>query len=244
MDKSPGDRANEVDLGKYSLVRFKSHGHKFEIVVDPENAWLFKQGEEISIDEIVEGYFVFENFSRGLKANDQDLEEVFGTSEDKVVAMEILKKGELQLTQEQRKEFLREKIEEIVDYLVKNAVNPKTKAPHPASRIEKAIDDAGVRIDRNEDTVEQAKRVIKEIQVILPIKIESATIEFVVPPKDTGRLYGFIQGAGELVNENWGNDGTLTILVRVPAGVVASLLEEVSDISKGRVRATVVDRSE
>jgi ribosome maturation protein SDO1 len=158
--------------------------------------------------------------------------------------MEILKKGELQLTQEQRKEFLREKIEEIVDYLVKNAVNPKTKAPHPASRIEKAIDDAGVRIDRNEDTVEQAKRVIKEIQVILPIKIESATIEFVVPPKDTGRLYGFIQGAGELVNENWGNDGTLTILVRVPAGVVASLLEEVSDISKGRVRATVVDRSE
>ena len=244
MNRSPGDRTSAVDLGKYSLIRFKKGGSRFEIVVDPELAWLYRQGEEIAIEDIVEGFIIFDNFSKGLKANDVDLEENFQTTDERKIVEEIIKKGDLQLTQEQRKQFVAEKRQEIIDYLVKHAVNPKTKAPHPPDRLDKALDDAGVRIERKEPVSEQVERIMPQLERILPIKIESATIEFVVPPKDTGPLYGYIQSSGEVVNESWGSDGSLTMALRVPAGMVSTLLEEISDKSKGRVRSTVINRSE
>jgi len=244
IGQSGQSRASRIDLGKFSLVRYTKHGKRFEIVVNPENAWLYKQGEVIPIEEIVEGMTIFENFSKGLKADLDTLEQVFETRSEKEIALAMLDKGDLQLTQEQRNRFLKEKRDEIIAYLVKHAVNPKNKAPHPAARIEKAMDEAGVNIDRKEPAADQARKIIKEIQVILPIKIESATIEFIVPAIDTGRMYGVLQTSGDLVKESWGKDGVLTMIVRVPAGTVAQILEEVSDKSKGRTQSTVIERAE
>lgn len=243
FNRSSGDRSQRVDLGDRTLVRYNYHGKRFELVVDPERAWLLRQGEDVQIEDIVERYIFFENFSKGLKANNDELQEIFGTENDKEIAKQMILKGELQLTQEQRKQFLAEKRAEIIDYLVIHAVNPKTKAPHPASRIEKAMDDAGVRIDRKEPAADQALRIIKEIQNILPIQIESASIEFIVPAKDTGKMYGFLKSSGDVIKEDWSNDGSLSIIVKVPAGKVAILLEKVSDESKGRIRSVVIDRA-
>ena len=39
----------------------------------------------------------------------------------------MLLKGDLQLTIEQRRAFVKEKRDEIIDYLIKNAVNPGLK---------------------------------------------------------------------------------------------------------------------
>ncbi|MCY3412545.1 MAG: ribosome assembly factor SBDS [Candidatus Heimdallarchaeota archaeon] len=244
FNRSPGDRSTRVDLGNLTLVKYSTHGKKLEIIVEPEKAWLFTQGEDIPLDEIVEGYTVFENISKGLKADLETLSEIFGTDNEREIIIHILQKGSLQLTQEQRKQFLKEKREEIIEFLVSRGVNPKTKSPHPASRIEKAMDEAGVKINRNEPAVDQAMRIIKEIQSIIPIKIETATIEFIVPAILSGKMYGMIKGYGDVLNESWGSDGSLTIISRVPAGLVANILEELSDQSKGKIRATVIERSE
>lgn len=241
--RSGQSRDSRVDLGNLTVVRYTSHGKRFEIIVDPENAWLYKQGEKIPIDDIVEGFTVFENLSKGLKADTTILADVFGSEDEKSIIMSILDKGELLITQEQRNRFLKEKREEIINYLMKHAVNPKTKSPHPASRIEKAMDEAGVRIERKEPAPDQARRILKDIQSIIPIQIESAKIEFVIPPADTGKMYGFVQSSGDIVKENWGKDGTLTMIIQVPAGMVAELLESTSDRSKGRVQATVIERA-
>ncbi|MCE7734687.1 MAG: ribosome assembly factor SBDS [Candidatus Heimdallarchaeota archaeon] len=236
-------RESRIDLGKFSLVRYQTHGKRLEIIVNPHNAWLSRQGEEIPIEEIVEGFTVFENFSKGLKADITTLQDILGVVGEKEIISKILEKGELQITQEQRKQFLKEKRDEIIDFLVKHAVNPKTKSPHPAARIEKAMDDAGVQIDRKEPAPDQARKIIKEIQRIIPIQIETAKIECIVPPKDTGKLYGFIQGSGEVIKESWGKDGALTMIIQIPAGIVVKILEDLSDRSKGRVQATVIERA-
>ena len=225
------------------MVRYNTHGKRLEIIVEPERAWLLRQGEEIPIEDIVEGYTVFENLTKGLKANKDELVDIFETDDDKEIARLMILNGELLITQEQRNRFLKEKRDEILDYLSIHAVNPKTKAPQPRARIEKAMDDAGVRIDRKEAASIQAQNIIKEIQKLLPIKIETAIVEFIVPPKNSGKLYGFIQGHGEVIKEEWANNGTLTMLLKVPAGLVGDVLEKVSDVSKGQVRSTVIERS-
>lgn len=241
--QSGQSRATRVDLGKFTLVRYAKQGKRFEIVVEPEKAWLFKQGEQIPIDDIIEGMTVFENFSKGLKADVDLLDQAFNTKDVREVVLIMLEKGDLQITQEQRKRFTKEKRDEIIAYLVKHAVNPKTKSPHPPARIDKAMDEAGVNIDRKEPAPDQARKILKEIQVILPIKIESATIEFVIPAADTGKMYGFVQGTGDMLKENWAKDGSLTMILRVPAGTVAQVLEQISDRSKGRIQSTVIERA-
>ena len=105
------------------------------------------------------------------------------------------------------------------------------------------MDEAGVNIDRKEPAADQARKILKEIQAILPIRIESATIEFIVPAADTGKMYGQLQSSGDIIKESWGKDGSLTLIVRVPAGTVAQILEQVSDRSKGRVQSTVIERA-
>ena len=84
--------------------------------------------------------------------NEDDLSDIFETDLEREIAKLMLLKGDLQLTIEQRRAFVKEKRDEIIDYLIKNAVNPRTKTPHPKLRIEKALDDAGIRIDRKEGT--------------------------------------------------------------------------------------------
>lgn len=243
IGKSSGDRSSRVDLGDLSLIRYTTHGKRLELIVNPEKAWLYKQGEDVPLEDICEGFTIFENISKGLKANVDDLKDIFGVQNEKEMAKLMIERGELLITQEQRNKFLKEKRDEILEYLVTHAVNPKTKSPQPIARIEKAMEDAGVRIDRNEPAPDQARKIITEIQSILPITIETATIEYIIPPKDTGKLYGLIQGSGEVLKEEWGNDGTLTILSKVPAGLVGANLEKVRDVSKGRVRSTVIDRT-
>ena len=243
INRGSGDRSSAIDLGGKTLVRLQTHGKRLEMVVNPEEAWLLKQGDEVAIDDVVEGFIVFENFSKGLKMNEDDLSDIFETDSEREIAKLMLLKGDLQLTIEQRRAFVKEKRDEIIDYLIKNAVNPRTKTPHPKLRIEKALDDAGIRIDRKEGAKEQAERIITQLTTTLPMIIEAATIEFVVSPKDTGPLYGYIKSCGNLLSENWGTDGTLTMVVKTPSGLVASILEQVSDKSKGRVRSTVIDRS-
>jgi len=243
FDKRSGERGSRIDLGDLSLIRYKSKGNRFEIIVDPEKAWLYKQGESIVLDEIVEGYTVFENFSKGLKASENALDNSFGTENEKEIVKVIIEKGELQVTQEMRKRFLREKIDEIIKFLVKHTVNPKKREPHTPARIEKAMDEAGVRIDRNEPTKEQAIRVLKEISSIIPIKMEIVTIEFTIPPNYTGKVYGALHGEGEILKEEWSNDGSLLVDIQVPAGLQAKLMEEIADKTKGKAQIKITNRS-
>jgi hypothetical protein len=53
-------------------------------------------------------------------------------------------KGELQLTAAERQEKIDKKRKEIVNYIHKYYIDPKTKLPHPVVRIEGAIDEIKV----------------------------------------------------------------------------------------------------
>ena len=244
FSKSSGERGSRIDLGKHTLVRYKKGGIRFEIVVNPEQAWMYTQGESVSFDEVVEGNEVFENFTKGLKASQNDLEHIFQTTDKKVIAKIILERGELQITQEMRKRFLHEKIAEVVKYLTKHTINPKTLTPHPPARIEKAMDEMGVNIYKDKGVKEQALKVYSEISSILPIKMEIVTINFVIPSSQAGSLYGTLHDAGEILEEQWNDDGSLTANVQIPAGIQAKLMEEVADRTKGKAQVRITQRSD
>jgi len=232
-----------IDLRGKAIVRLQTHGRRFELLVNPREAWLYLQGEEVDPDDIFESYVVYENISRGQKATHDDIVAVFGEDkDDREIALKILKDGHLQLTAEQRNEILKDKRKEIVDFIHVHCINPRENAPIPKDRIEKAILDLGINIKYRDPVKEQALAIIKQLKPVMPIRMESVKLAIKVPPSYAGPLYGFLHSSGDVLQEEWLNDGSLAVMIQLPAGLQAEFLEEITARTKGKAQVKVLER--
>lgn len=231
-----------IDLKGKSIVRYEKHGRRYELLVNPEPAWLFVQGEEVEIDDIFEVYIVYENISRGVKATQDDLNVAFEGLTEREIAIKILKEGKLQLTIDQRNEILKDKRVEIVDFIHIHCINPRENTPIPKDRIENAILDLGVNISYKDDVKSQALEVIDLLKPVMPIRLETVKLAVKIPPSYTGSLYGFVISAGSLVQEEWLSDGSLAVVVNIPSGTQADFLEQITSKTKGKAQVKVLER--
>ena len=237
--KGAGERK---DLEGKAIARLKTHGHRFEIIVEPEKAYAFKMGQEIPMEEILEGYIIFRNATKGEKASEDLQLEIFETTEPEEIAKRILKKGELQLTAEQRSRMSEEKRKQIITIITRNAVNPQTGLPHPPQRIENALQRVGFSIDPLRDASSQAKEAIKALMPLLPIRVEQVVLALKFPPEFVGKAYGIIESYGEIEKQEWGKDGSWLVLTKVPGGMAGSFLDKVNSFTKGKVQTKIVER--
>ena len=95
--------------------------------------------------------------ARGSGSSSEKLKKYFSTDDHAKAALEVLKRGELNLTQEQRKRLTEEKRKAIIAAISKNFVDPRTSLPHPPTRIEQAMQEARVNMDPFQD-VERADK--------------------------------------------------------------------------------------
>ena len=118
-----------ISLEQAVVARLESHGEKFEILVEPHLAARIRQGENINIEDAVAALNVFGNSSKATRASEESLEKVFHTTDFATVAKKIIEKGEIHLTADQRREMTEEKRRKVINFIARNAVNPR-----PATR--------------------------------------------------------------------------------------------------------------
>ncbi|MFN4045925.1 MAG: ribosome assembly factor SBDS, partial [Acidilobaceae archaeon] len=135
----------------YVVAWIEVKGERFEILVKPDQAFKFREGGRVELDEILWADTVFKDSRKGLKASPESLRKAFGTEDVKTIALKILKEGRIQLTEEERRRLLEAKKRKIVNYIARNAVDPRTGSPIPESRIEAAMEETGVGIDLYKD---------------------------------------------------------------------------------------------
>ncbi|HUU78257.1 MAG TPA: ribosome assembly factor SBDS [candidate division Zixibacteria bacterium] len=242
MSHDSGERRQYIDLEKKALVKYNYRNQKFEIIVDPEAALEYKKGGDIPLNDIVEGYTVFHNASKGEKASEVILEQTFETTSEEEIVQIILEKGSLQLTQSQRKRLLKDKIDDIINFIHIHCINPQTNKPHPPARIEAAMDEVGVNIDFVLSAENQAKDIIKQIQTVIPIRLETVVLAVKVTPDFTGPAYGIVASAGQLLEDQWGNDGSWYAKIEMPSGKQADFLDKINTLTKGKAEVKIVER--
>lgn len=225
---------------KFTTVRLVIDGEKFEVLVNPDAALNFKLGKNVEPSQVIAVDEVFSDSGKGLRVASEKLRKYFGTDDHSKAAIEVLKKGELQLTQEQRRKMIEEKKKAIIALISKNYVDPKTSLPHPPLRIEQAMQQAKISIDPFIDAAEQAKMIVERLRTILPLKSEKIKLLVKVPPQYASQAIGILKSFGEIVNEDWLSDGTLSALIEIPAGSQPSLLDRLGSSTKGAAQATVV----
>lgn len=222
------------------VARYEVKGHHFEVLVKPDLALRFKEGDKgVNVDDFLIGDFIYKDVRKGLKASPEELKRTFGTDDIRVVAAEIVKRGELQLTTEQRRALLEAKRRQIITYISKSAVDPKTKLPIPPQRIEKAMEEAKVGIDLYRSVEEQAMSIVKEISKYIPIKIARALVTVKVPPEISRKIYNDIRRLGEVKNQQWLSDGTLIIELEIPAGLQNEVIDKINTLTRGNSEVSI-----
>lgn len=230
-----------MSAGKdFVIARYEQGGKRFEILTHPQLVFEYRETGKPEIREVVIGDIIYKDARKGLKASPEDVRKVFGTEDFYKVAETIIRRGELQLTTEQRRRMLEAKKRMIVSFLSRNAIDPKTKLPIPPQRIESAMEEARVGIDLYKPVEEQALIIARAINRILPLKLARALVRVLVPPAHSGRVYQQARGLGELKNASWKNDGSLILEIEIPAGMQNELMDKINKMTKGEAQVTVV----
>ena len=224
----------------YIIARLEVHGHRFEVLVDPNLAFQLKEGKKVNLDELLIGDYVYKDARKGLKASPETLQKVFGTTDPRKIAAEIVKRGEIQLTAEQRRALIEAKKKKIIAFIARNAIDPRTRSPIPPMRIELAMEQARVGIDPFKDVEQQALEVIRAISRIIPIKLARALLQIKVPPEYAGRAYSQIIKMGDVKRSEWKGDGSLLVELEIPAGMQNEVIDKLNSLTKGRVEVKVL----
>ena len=229
-----------VSLDEAVIARYKKDEDHFEVLVDPYAAADLIEGKNIDIMQSLAIDAVFQDSKKGKHASEESLQRVFGTNDVVEIAKKIILKGELQLTTEQRHKMQRNKRNRIIETIARNAMDPKTKAPHPRQRIELAMEQAGVHVDPFKPVSEQVKTIIEALRPIIPISMDQIRISVKIPPEYTGRAYGIIRNFGTLEREDWQSDGSWLGIIRIAAGMQNEFYDKLNDITKGNVSTKIL----
>lgn len=231
-----------ISLDEAVTARLESHGTRFEVLVDPDAALAIKRGEfEGNLEDVIAAEDVFEDASRGDRPAENDLEDVFGTTEPLEIIPQVIKDGEIQITAEQRKEMQEQKRRKLIDTISRNAVNPQMDdAPHPPDRIENALEEAGFRVDPMEPVETQVDDALDQLRPIIPIRFDEVTIATQVPADYAGSAQAQIRQFGELEREEWQADGSWIGVLTFPAGLQDEFFDLVNEHTSGEAETRIV----
>jgi ribosome maturation protein SDO1 len=228
-------RAPEVERLHINLARFKRNGRKFEIVVDPDNAVLFKAGKIEDIRDVLVAQRIFEDVQKGVFSPGQDLDTAFPKMETLDIAKLILTKGELQLSAKYREAKQEDKRRAIIETIHRNSINPQNNLPHPITRIENAFAEAKIRINDNKSAHDQVQEIVKKLQVIMPIKFEHKHVQVHISAKYAKKYFKTLHQYGRVLNEEWLSDGCYMGTVEVPAGLYPDFIDDLNKKTHGGV---------
>jgi ribosome maturation protein SDO1 len=229
-----------VSLDEAVIARLKKGEEHFEVLVDPYAAADLIDGKEIDILQHLAIDAIFKDSKKGTHASEESLVKSFGSTDIAEISKIIINKGDIQLTTEQRHKMQKNKKNRIIESIARNAMDPKTKAPHPRQRIEMAMEEAGIHIDPFKPVSEQVKTTIELLRPIIPISIDSIRISVKITAEYIGKAYGTIRNYGSLEREDWQSDGSWIGIIKLPAGLQTEFYDKLNDVTKGNVSTKIL----
>lgn len=216
-----------VSLDDAVIARLEKGGARYEILVDPDLVEKWKHNSDsVKISELLAIEEIWLDAKNGDRPTSDALERIFGTTNLDECVIKILKEGSIQLTTLQRKKIVAEKRKQIISQISSTATDPKTKLPHPITRIENALDEIRFSIDPFKSVESQVERAVKLLRPIIPLQFITIRLAFKIPGKDYGGVSQLLRES--IQKEEWLSDGTWVCVVTVPGGMKNDLIGSVA----------------
>lgn len=213
-------------------ARMKVKGKHYEILVDLDDALKLKSGKG-DIISALKSSAVYYDLNKGTKASNADLIEAFASTDLYEIATQIILKGEVQKTQDFRDTERENKIKQVINLILKNAVDQHGR-PYTEDRLRRAIEESHYSFD-NRTPEQQMPLLVEKLKTIIPIKIETKRIRLTIPAQYTGTVYGLLKDYKE--SEDWQANGSLKVIMNVPAGMQIDFYEKLNNVTHGAVQS-------
>ena len=219
-----------VSLDDAVLARLEKGGSRYEILVDPElvDEWK-KDHTSVSLDDLLATDEIWNDARSGDRPTTDALESVFGSTDLLTCVEKILLDGNIQLTTVQRKNLIAEKRTKIIHQIATTATDPRTKLPHPKTRIELALDEIKFSIDPFLSLERQVQDAIKQLKPVIPLAFITVRLAFKVPGSDYGGVHRLLRES--IKKEEWLSDGSWVCVVEAPGGMKNELISQVAQRS-------------
>ena len=218
---------------KSTIIKLILGNDKFELLVKPDQALEYKLGKRTDLSSVLISDEIYSDANKGSRVSSDKLNKHFKTTNTNEIIKQILSRGELNLTTDQRRKMVEEKRKQIIQYINKNYVDPKTKLPHPIQRIENALENVRVVIDPFKKAEDQIKTVVDSLRKILPLASEMLQLNIIIPRSFASNSINFIKSSGSLISEQWLSDGSLKVKIEINAGIRGNFLDRLGSLTKG-----------
>jgi len=232
-----------MSKGSFQVVKYKDGKSSFELMTKPGTALKWREGKMVNLSDVLFSEEIYSDQSKGDRANEADLERAFKTSNVSDIAKVILEKGDLQLSTAERKEKVEQRRKEIVNYIHKYYIDPRTKTPHPITRIDSALTQMKVNIDPFVPVEKQFhEKIEKKLPEIIAIKKCEMAGTLKIPHAVIGSAQGIVKKWCTVGKEEWGGDGVVMEVSIVP-GDYDTFCNEMNEATKGNYTMDVAGQS-
>jgi ribosome maturation protein SDO1 len=219
-----------VSLDDAVLARLEKGGSRYEILVDPKLVETWKEdSNSVELSDLLAIDEVWSDAKAGDRPTSDALERVFGSTDLSTCVNKILKDGSIQLTTAQRRQMVDDRMKQIVNEIAMTATDPKTKLPHPHTRIENALQEARFKADPFLSVERQVKDAVNILKPIIPLQFITIKLAFKVPGKDYGGVSNLLRDS--MQKDQWLQDGSWACVVEVPGGMKNEIISRVANRS-------------
>lgn len=171
-------------LTNVSVVRLKKGKLSFEIACYPNMVSAWRNGIEKDIDSVLQMDRVFKDVEQGEYASSKDLQKAFGNTNQQEVCMEILGKGEIQLSEKERSAQQDSLLKEICTMIAEKCINPQSKRPVTIGVVERALSELHFNAVITKPAKKQALEAIKLLEGKYPIERAPMSLKLTFPLKE------------------------------------------------------------
>ncbi|RKP07286.1 SBDS protein C-terminal domain-containing protein [Thamnocephalis sphaerospora] len=237
--------SNQIKLTNVSVVRLKKGGKRFEVACYKNKVLEWRNNVEPDLDEVLQIHSIFVNVSKGQVASKADLTKCFKKDDEDEIIREILKKGEVQVSDKERSHQLENLHRDIVTTVAEKCVNPETKRPYTVTMIESAMEQLHLSVNPNRGAKQQALDVIKQLQEkqIIPIARAQMRLRVTMPAKEAKKAKEKLHAlVGTVEEEDWADEYELVCLV--DPGQYRGITDLVQMETRGRGRVDLLSLNE
>lgn len=215
-----------VSLDDAVLARLEKGGKRYEALVDPDLVEQWKEDStDINLDDFMAMDEIFHDARAGERPTEDALLKTFETLDVASILRIILTKGSIQLTTAQRKARVENMRQQIIHHIHSQSIDPKSKSPHPRTRIELALDESKYSVDPFKRLEDQVKDAIARLKPLIPLSFESVRLAFRIPGSAYGTVSQILRTYQQ--KEGWLENGDWACVVEIPAGMKGDLIGQV-----------------
>jgi ribosome maturation protein SDO1 len=238
----------QVRLTNVAVVRLNRTGKRFEVACYRNKVVNWRNRVETDLTEVLQIATVFQNVSKGVLANKTDIVKAFGTDNEDEVIRYILDKGEMQVSDKERKAQYESLFRDVATIISEKCVNPTSNRPYTVSMIENAMRDVHFSVHPTKAAKAQALELIGKLKEVMPVARASMKLRVSSEAPQGEAVKAALQAltVTSFEDETWtggGGSDEYSASILVDPGLFRGVEEAVRASTGGRGRVEVLQMS-